>query len=80
MLASAGYNIQVVPYVCIQLIHFNFLLSRYDLAELTDGIPGSKWAKGVILWQTTDFFYTHLSDVLRFVLLYRYAFFVVICY
>eukprot|EP00026_Physarum_polycephalum_P002364 Phypoly_transcript_02370.p1 GENE.Phypoly_transcript_02370~~Phypoly_transcript_02370.p1 ORF type:complete len:875 (+),score=91.90 Phypoly_transcript_02370:378-2627(+) len=53
---SAGYDVQV---------------ERYDLSELAKGLPGVDWVKDLPKWESGEFFYSHLSDFLRFVILYR---------
>jgi hypothetical protein len=43
------------------------------LRQLVDGMPGQAWLEKYKQWETGRYFFSHLTDFLRFTLLYKYG-------
>lgn len=58
---SNGYRINIVR------------LDDEFLTEMADHCPGKVWVDGIKKWKTGKFFYSHITDYIRFCALYRWG-------
>jgi len=52
---------------------YSIVVQRYDLQQLVKGTLAEKWVEKIDLWKGHPHFYSHLTDLLRIVILYKYG-------
>jgi len=55
----------------LQKLGYSVKVTRYSLQKLCRGLPATKWLDRLWWWKKGDYFYSHLTDLLRLVILYR---------